>query len=72
MRKEEFKKLLEEGIPLQEDLDKLGDEIVTKGEVLNNIFTLFEFMAVIIGAMRHFVPANFIKKSIDKEVRSHE
>ncbi len=58
----ELKEMWEKAIPPREEMDKWGREIVIKGEILNALYTFFEFAAVIIGAAANLVPAPSRKK----------
>ncbi len=56
MKKEELHKLWEEVHPSDEELNHWAEEIVVKGEILNGLINLFEFMFVLIEAMTQLLP----------------
>jgi len=58
MKKEELHKLWEEVHPSAEEFKQWGKEVVVKGELLNGLINLLEFMVVLVGAVTQLIPAS--------------
>ncbi len=56
MKKDELKKLFDQETPSKEEMKKWGKEIIVKGEILNTVFSITEFIATIIGAVLYLIP----------------
>ena len=62
MKKDELKKIFDQEIPSTEEMEKWGKEIIVKGETINTVFSIIEFIATIIGAVPYLIPNNSLNK----------
>ena len=58
MKKEELHELWEKDYCSTEELNRWGEEVVVKGELLNGLINLFELMVVLVGAVTQLIPAS--------------